>query len=103
MKKIFNTLFIMVAIFCSCFSASYASGCSQVEKGGKVIGAACSIEELNNINDGRALNNLINFQPKVERNLRPLRFDLERIQVNGTCIFNKCLFRGVIEGESRNK
>lgn len=93
MKKIFNTLVIL----CAVFYAAPALACSK--DSGNITGGACSIQELN-LEKNRTENSRIRFLPYNERDLRPVKIKVEiQKSTDDECLFGMCLYRQIIESK----
>lgn len=70
--------------------------CSQ--SGGNITGGACSIKELQNLENTRTSQEKSFFQTsKQERNLRPVKSNLEIRQMPPEgCVFGRCLLKEVL-------
>ena len=80
-----------------------ASACSQKTTGGQITGGACSIRELNNLENGNTEKRQAGFQLGSERNLRPIKPGSEKINTSDDCIFGMCLYRSLLEEATKNK
>lgn len=91
MKKMLKALMVLCAFIC--VVPAYA--CSQT--GANITGGACSIKELQNLEKSNASQEKVFFQLKPERNLRPVRSNLEIRQMPPEgCTFGRCLLKEVL-------
>ena len=96
MKKIFKTLVVLFALLCS----GVAFACSQDVKSGAggVTGGACSISELNNLENNKTVKERINLSSGVGRDLRPIQRNSQMTKLNENCTYGTCLYRIFYEG-----
>jgi len=93
MKKIFKTLVVLFAMLCS--GATFA--CSQ-NPVGSITGGACSIAELNNLENNKTVKERINLLPQVGRDLRPIQRNSQITKIYENCNFGTCFYRIFYEG-----
>lgn len=99
MKKVFKTLVVLFVMFCTV----PAFACSQ-KTTGSITGGACSIKELNNLENSKIVKGKTNqFLYGTERNLRPVKPNFEKINTGSDCIFGMCLYRNLLEEATTNK
>ena len=93
MKKIFQTLVVIVAVGCA--NPSFGE-CGQT-KAEIVTGGACSISELRNIEKSKIATDKTGLNPKGERDLRPLRQKDEMNKLfDDDCLFGTCLLKTLL-------
>lgn len=96
MKKIFKTLVVLFAVLCS----GVAFACSQdtnVQAGG-ITGGACSIAELNNLENAKTVKERVNLSSPTGRDMRPVRKSSQITKLNDNCSYGLCLYRIFYEG-----
>ena len=93
MKKIFKTLVVLFAMFCS--GATFA--CSQ-NPAGSITGGACSISELNNLENAKTVKERLNLSSPVGRDLRPVQKNSQITKLGENCTYGLCLYRIFYEG-----
>lgn len=98
MKKIYNAMLITCFALYFLFCGNSASACSQKGVNGQITGGACSIEELNNLENAKIQKGRMNFLSKQERDLRPYRPFIES-QKSADCIFGNCLYKTILKDE----
>lgn len=92
MKKILKAL----TVICAFIFVLPVYSCSQNE--GNITGGACSIKELQNLENSKTSQEKVFFQLKPERNLRPVRSNTEIRQMPPEgCNFGRCLLKEVLE------
>jgi len=95
MKKMFTTL----VVFCVAQFALFAlpvCGCSQ-ENATDMTGGACSIKELKNLEKMKNQQGQIGSEPKVEVDLRPVRYNAEmKATEDKGCLFGQCLYKTIL-------
>lgn len=97
MKKIFNTLVVL----CVVLFGSAVIACTQ-NSAEVITGGACSIKELKNLEKNTTARKGIKFLPFTERNLRPVKtLPVMEKSNNDECLFGMCLYRRILEIESR--
>lgn len=96
MKKIFKTLVVLFAVF----SSGVAFACSQDMKNqaGGITGGACSIAELNNLENNRTVKERLNLSSSVGRDLRPIQKNSQMTKLGENCTYGMCLYRIFYEG-----
>lgn len=91
MRKIFKTLVILFAVFCTASAMPTFAACAKNPKD-IVTGSACSIAEINNLEKAKHSQEKVDSKLKNERNLRPVRLNKEIPKTVGDdCIFGICL------------
>lgn len=91
MKKMSKALMVL----CALFFVLPVYSCTQNE--GNITGGACSIKELQNLENSKTSQEKVFFQSKTERNLRPVRSNLEIRQMPPEgCTFGRCLLKEVL-------
>lgn len=100
MKKIVNSLVTICAAFAVLsvlFCTSVYAACTQNEAE-VVTGGACSIKELQNLEKHRTEKSKMNFLPYGQRNLRPVRQQVQVMPKMGDddCLFGRCLYKSLI-------
>jgi hypothetical protein len=100
MKKIFDTFIF----FCAILVSAAVFACSQepvITRGGIVTGGACSINELN-LEKNESVMKKADFLPSEENSLRSIKNQSTKPLSNDDgCLFGRCLYKQVIEIESR--
>ena len=92
MKKVFQILAVSVAVF----YMSVLPVCSScpIKLTENITGAACSIQEANNLQKSKPVKNDIGSMPNSKRDLRPVRMSPEIQKSNaGDCLFGMCVHR----------
>lgn len=109
MKKIVNSLVAFCAVTtaigmlsCGAVNTSVYAACPQ-GTAEVVTGGACSIKELQNLEKHRTEKSKLNFLPYGQRNLRPVRQQVQQTPKTGddNCLFGGCLYKKLIEGQIR--
>lgn len=106
MEKIFKALLTICVALCYIAFVNPAHACSQntidQSKSTQITGGACSIKELNNLENNRAVKGKINLPYGLERNLRPVKPNSEMFKSND-CLFGTCLYRTILENKAIGK
>lgn len=96
MKKIFETLVILLVVFC----VQYASACTQTKE--SMTGAACSIKELNSLETNKIMQKRANFSFYEEKDLRPVKVvPVMQNLYNDDCLFGMCFYRQILDNKSK--
>lgn len=107
MKKMFKALLIFCVAFWTVASAAPVfAGCHGFVvqgKGGQITGGACSIKELNNLENTRTVKGKTNIMPDGGRDLRPIKSKSEMSQSGGNCLLGICLYQTILRKEIMGK
>lgn len=95
MEKMLKTLLVSCFTFCFVFSVNYASACPLGLTNGKMSGGACSIRDLNNL-ENNANGDKANVLSRSQRDLRPVRPKSE-MQKKDDCLFGMCLYKKILD------
>lgn len=91
MKNILKGLVILLAVFCT----MPVLACTK--QAGSMTGGACSLKELNNLEKSGRTQEKFSFNPKHQRDLRPVKLNQEITNpCNVYCIFDMYLQRNVL-------
>ncbi len=90
MKKVFAASLFLCMTFC----VMPVLGCKQ-ETTGIITGGACSIKELNKLEENKNIQKRFKSELNGERDLRPVRAksETEIFEVSDGCLFVPCLYK----------
>lgn len=103
MKKILKTLVLFCVAVFSIQGANIVYGACPIDKMGNLTGAACSMRDVNSLESKRSNPGFFNLNSKKEkserpeRNLRPINFDYDAVEVQmyGNCPYGMCLQKSI--------
>lgn len=102
-NKVMEKIFKILLILCCAFCTIPAFACSS-DKAETVVGAACSISELNNLEKERTEKGKMSsttagdINLDSERDLRPVKINTGTLVTpNGACIFGACLSKSLFD------
>lgn len=92
MKKIYSAILLVLAM-AVLIEPGYA--CSR-DMGSVTTGAACSIKELNKMQESSTIKEKTNIFPRAERDLRPIKIK-NKIEYNPECLYGDCMLQKIFK------